>query len=110
VAIYQGKIRYLGPSREWRVLISEEEANRLAVAAGCDASNLELGWAGERTPIPGVNEYTGASYYPAWQAGGQSVETKPGLPAGSFCKGPTCTVHAETGKVSQTPGYCASPG
>ena len=110
VAIYKGKILYVGPSREWRVLIGEEEARQLMTAAGCDASNLGLGWGAEATPIPGVSTYNGGSYYPAWQAGGQDVDVKPGMPSGTYCKGPTCSVHAETGSVSQKPGICASPG
>jgi hypothetical protein len=110
VPIYQGKIRYLGPSQEWRILISEEEARAQVEAAGCDASNLGLAWAAVGTPLPGVNEYSGLSDYPIWQAGGQSVEGPSGLPAGSHCTGPVCNVHASTGVLAQTPRLCGSPG
>jgi hypothetical protein len=109
-ALYEGKTRYIGPGREWRILIEDDDARRLVVDAGCDASNLRLGWATEATPIPGVKLYGGdGSDYPAWQTVSQPVETKPGLPAGSHCYGPSCTVHAQTGAVSQRPGYCTSP-
>jgi hypothetical protein len=110
VPMYQGKIRYLGPSREWRILVGEEQARAAVEAAGCDASNLDLEWAAEGTPIPGVDEYSGMSHHPIWRAGGQSVPVPPDLPAESHCYGPVCQVHAETGAVLQTPRSCASPG
>ena len=110
VPLYRGKLRYLGPSQEWRILVGDDQARVQAEAAGCDASNWELGWAAEGTPIPGVSEYSGVSYYPAWQAGGQTVAVPSGLPAGSFCNGPSCSIHAATGAVSVTPQRCGSPG
>ena len=109
VPICQGKVRYVGPSREWRVLVDEADAKALIEAAGCDSSNMQLTWGSEGSPIPGVNECSGISYYPAWQAGGQSVNPV-GLPPGSYCQAATCMVNAETGAISSTPQYCEVPG
>ena len=110
VPICQGKVRYVGPSREWRVLVSEANAKALMEAAGCDASNMQLTWDSDGSSIPGVNECFGMlGYHPAWQAGGQSI-TPVGLPPGSYCQAATCMVNAETGAVSSTPQYCEVPG
>jgi hypothetical protein len=110
VPICQGNVRYAGPSREWRVLVSEANAKALMEAAGCDSSNIQLNWGSDGFSIPGVNECFGmVGYHPAWQAGGQSV-TPVGLPPGSYCQAATCMVNAETGAISSTPQYCAVPG
>jgi hypothetical protein len=110
VPICQGKVRYVGPSREWRVLVSEANAKALMEAAGCDASNMQLTWDSDGSSIPGVTECLGMlGYHPAWQAGGQSVAPV-GLPPGSYCQAATCMVHAETGAISSSPQHCAAPG
>ena len=110
VPVYEGKVHYIGPSREWRVLISEEEARVQVEAAGCSSSNLWLTWGAEQTPIPGANEVGGFSYYPVWLAGGESVDASPGMPPGTHCSGPVCYVHAATGALlSQSPGLCGGP-
>jgi hypothetical protein len=110
VPICQGKVRYVGPSREWRMLVSEADAKAPMEAAGCDSSNMQLIWGSDGSSIPGVTECFGIlGYHPAWQAGGQSV-TPVGLPPGSYCQAATCMVNAETGAISSTPQYCAGPG
>jgi hypothetical protein len=109
VPIYKGEVRYMGPSREWRVLINETYAKALIEAAGCDSSNIEPAWGSAGAPMAGVSEFSGASFYPAWRAGGQSVPPV-GLPSGSYCQAATCTVNVETGVLSSTPQSCGVPG
>jgi hypothetical protein len=106
-AIYQGEIRYIGPSREARILIGETEAKARMEEAGCDASNLDLTWSrdyGLKTTNPLPNEQSGLIWYPAWQAGRQNVP--PTNPLDLECFADQCTMNAETGAMTVIPGGC----
>jgi hypothetical protein len=111
LAICGGDVRYVGPSRDWQVKVDRVEAAQQIAAAGCDASNLELDLAQVNTPIPGVRECLGLSFYPEWVAGGKSTPCPYGTPIGCSCRAQTCSLQAETGVLTtQKPLAACSDG
>jgi hypothetical protein len=113
IPICQGKIRYIGPAKEYRLLMDEPQAKKVSEAAGCTWSNATLGWnpmSPTSIPEPRPVACDGAIDYPAWFVGGATLSADPGMPAGSYCQAARCIINAETGAVSVTPRMCASPG
>jgi hypothetical protein len=113
VPMCNGKTRFVGPAKEYRLLVDEAQATQISQADGCDWTDVTLGWdpmAPASIPAPRPDTCDGFVSYPAWHTGGQTLPADPGLPAGSFCQAPRCTINAETGAASVTPRMCASPG
>ena len=110
LAICDGVARYVGPSRDWELKIDRVEAARRIAAAGCDASNLDLQLAQVNTPIPGIRECLGLSFYLAWAAGGQHTSCSGGEPAGCICSEQACSLQADTGDLTTRPPMAACPG
>ena len=111
VPIYDGKIRYIGPSRPWQLLISQADAVSRIESAGCDSSNTELAMIQRPTPIPGVtNEYVGLSFDLGWKAGGQRVTCSGSMPSPECeCSSMRCSLNAETGEMETTPAMMGCP-
>ncbi len=113
VPICNGKIRFVGPAKEYRLLVDETQAGQISQADGCDWADATLAWDSmdpASIPAPRPDTCDGFVSYPAWHTGGQTLAADPGLPAGSYCQAPRCTINAETAAASVTPKTCASPG
>jgi len=102
IPIYDGKIRYKGPSEEYDILVNEEEARQNFIDEGCDTSNLHLTLKKEKNETTPPNAYEGSWFcYLAWSAGGQMINE-------NCCKD-TYWLNAENGEIEMREGGCVYP-